>query len=178
MTPEKGNAPQALAGERGAIAKRSGVADVSVTHENLLSQIRPFDPGALALAMMAVEDQDRAQGMTTDDEGVAALFDAGVPIEVSDMAVIDGKVVTHWSLCWHSDLLSEHADAWLEQFIQGLDEIRGRATGADRLALERLDFYFADPQYRTEATRPCLPSSADYSAIAARILKESADAWH
>ena len=173
MTPQKGNAPQALAGERGANAKQCDVADVSLPHLGLLHQIGPFDPGALALAMMAVEDQDRAQGMTTDDEGVAALFDAGVPIEVSDMAVIDEKVVTHWSLCWHSALLSEHADAWLEQFIEGLDEIRGRATGADRLALERIDFYFADPQYRSAATRPCLPTSAEYAAMAARTLKET-----
>lgn len=178
MTPEKGNAHRGLAAKVSANAKQCDVADVSLTHLGLLHQIGPFDPGALALAMMAVEDQDRAQGMTTDDEGVAALFGAGVPIEVSDMAIVDGKVVTHWSLCWHSDLLSEHADAWLEQFIDGLDEIRGRATGADRLALERIDFYFADPQFRSQATRRCLPSSAEYSAIAARALKEHNDAWH
>lgn len=178
MTPQKGNAHRGLAAKVSANAKQCDVANVSLPHLGLLHPIGPFDPGALALAMMAVEDQDRAQGMTTDDEGVAALFDAGVPIEVSDMAVIDGKVVTHWSLCWHSALLSEYAEQWLEQFVEGLDGIRMQATGADRLALERIDFYFADPQNRTEATHPCLPSSTEYSAIAARTLKESADAWH
>lgn len=172
MTPQKGNAPQALAGERGANAKRSGVADVSVTHENLLSQIGPFDPGALALAMMAAEAQ------TTDDEAVAALIAAGVPIDVADMAVVDGKVVTRWALCWNSALVSEHVEQWLVEFLDALDEIRLQATGADRLTLERIDYYFDDFEHRTEATRPCLPTSAEFTAIAARILKESADAWH
>ena len=62
MTPEKGNAPQALAGERGAIAKRSSVADVSVTHTGPFRYPDPFDPTALALAQMVVEDRDRAHG--------------------------------------------------------------------------------------------------------------------
>jgi hypothetical protein len=173
MTPEKGNAPLTLAGERGANTKQRGIAGVSVTHTSLLDQIGPFDPAALALATMAVEDQDRAQGMTTDDVAVAELLAAGVPVEVSDMAVIDGKVVTHWALCWSGFLRSEDAEQWLEQFIDGLDEIRVQATGADRLALERLDFYFTDPQYRSAATRACLPTSAEFSAIVARTLKET-----
>ena len=178
MQPTKGNAPQALAGERGVIAKQRGSAAVSVPHENLLGQIGPFDPAALALAMMAVEDQDRAQGMTTDDAAVAELLTAGVPVEVSDMAVVDGRVVTQWALCWSGFLRSEDAEQWLEQFLDGLDEIRVQATGADRLALERIDFYFSDPQYRSATTRPCLPTSAEYSAIVARTLKEQDHDWH
>lgn len=173
MQPTKGNAPITGHGDRGAnAAEQWEIAGVSVTHLGLLHQIGPFDPGALALAMMTVEDQDRAQGMTTDDEAVATLIAAGVPIEVSDMAIVDGKVVTHWSLAWHSDLLAEHTERWLERFITGLDEIIVQATGADRLALERVDFYFTDSQYRSAATRPCLPTSAEYAAIAARTLKE------
>lgn len=173
MTPQKGNAPITGQGERGAnAAEQWGIAAASLLQLGLLHQIGPFDPGALALAMMTVEDQDRAQGMTTDDEAVAALITAGVPIEVSDMAIVNGKVVTHWSLAWHSDLLPEHTERWLEQFITGLDEIIVQATGADRLALERVDFYFTDSQYRSATTRPCLPSSAEYAAIAARVLKE------
>lgn len=178
MQPTKGNAPQALAGERGAIAKQRGRAEVSVPHKNPFCQIGPFDPTALALAQMVVEDRDRAQGMTTDDEAVAQLIAAGVPIEVSDMAVIDGEVVTHWAVCWLDDICSNEAERWLEQFIEGLDEIRVQATGADRLALERVDFYFSDPQYRTSATRRALPTSATYSAIAARVFKDHNDAWH
>lgn len=172
MTPGKGNAPQALAGERGAIAKRSSVAKVSVPHKNPFCQIGPFDPTALALAMMAAEDQ------TTDDEAVAQLIAAGVPIEVSDMAIVDGKVVTHWALDWTGFLRSEDVEQWLVQFIDGLDEIRVQATGADRLTLQRIDFYFDDFEHRTAATRCCLPTSAEYSAIAARAFKEHDDAWH
>ena len=178
MQPTKGNAPQALAGERGAIAKRSSVADVSVTHTGPFRYPDPFDPTALALAQMVVEDQDRAQGMTTDDEAVAQLIAAHVPIEVSDMEMIDGKVVTYWAVCWLDDIDADEAERWFEQFREGLDEIRVKATGADHLALERVDFYFSDPQYRSQATRRCLPTSAEYSAIAARAFKEHDDAWH
>ena len=178
MTPEKGNAPQALAGERGAIAKRSSVADVSVTHTGPFRYPDPFDPTALALAQMVVEDRDRAHGMTTDDEAVAQLIAAHVPIEVSDMEMIDGKVVTYWAIGWLDDIDADEAERWFEQFREGLDEIRVKATGADRLALERVDFYFSDPPYRSQATRRCLPTSAEYSAIAARAFKEHDDAWH
>lgn len=178
MNPENGNAPLTLAGERGATTKQREIAGVSVTHTGPFRYPDPFDPTALALAMMVVEDRDRAQGMTTDDDAVAQLIAAGVPIEVSDMAVIDGEVVTHWAVCWLDDICSNEAERWLEQFIEGLDEIRVQATGADRLALERVDFYFSDPQYRTSATRRALPTSATYGAIAARVFKEHNDAWH
>ena len=110
MTPEKGNAPQALAGERGAIAKRSSVADVSVTHTGPFRYPDPFDPTALALAQMVVEDRDRAHGMTTDDEAVAQLIAAHVPIEVSDMEMIDGKVVTYWAIGWLDDIDADEAE--------------------------------------------------------------------
>jgi len=165
-TPQKGNAHQGLAAEVSANAKQFPIADVSLTHENLLSQIGPFDPTALALAQMAAEDQ------TTDDEAVAALIAAGVPIEVIDMAVIDDQIVTYWTLDWTGFIRSEDVEQWLEGFIVGLDQVRLNATGADRLTLERVAFYFTDPQYRSPATRRCLPTSADYSAIAARVLKE------
>lgn len=166
MQPTKGNAHRGLAAKVSAIAKQSSVAKVSVPHENLLSQIGPFDPGALALAMMAADDQ------TTDDEAVAALIAAGVPIDVIDMAIDDDEVVTHWALDWTGFLRSEDVEAWLVQFLDGLDEARAQATGADRLTLERIAFFFDDPENRTAATRRCLPTSTQYSAIAARVLTE------
>ena len=178
MTPQKGNAHRGLAAKVSANTKQREIADVSVTHTGPFRYPDPFDPTALALAMMVVEDQDRAQGMTTDDEAVAQLIAAHVPIEVSDMAVIDGVVVTYWAVCWLDDIDADEAERWFEQFREGLDEIRVKATGADRLALERVDFYFSDPQYRSQATRRCLPTSAEYSAIAARAFKEHDDAWH
>ena len=178
MNPENGNAPLTLAGERGATTKQREIAGVSVTHTGPFRYPDPFDPTALALAMMVVEDRDRAQGMTTDDEAVAQLIAAHVPIEVSDMEMIDGKVVTYWAIVWLDDIDADEAERWFEQFREGLDEIRVKATGADRLALERVDFYFSDPQYRSQATRRCLPTSAEYSAIAARAFKEHDDAWH
>jgi hypothetical protein len=166
MQPTKGNASITGQGERGANAEQWEIAHVSVPHENLLSQIGPFDPGALALAMMAAEDQ------TTDDEAVAALIAAGVPIEVIDMAIDDDEVVTHWALDWTGFLRSEDVEAWLVQFLDGLDEARAQATGADRLTLERIAFFFDDPEHRTAATRRCLPTPTQYSAIAARVLTE------
>lgn len=172
MQPTKGNAPQALAGERGAIAKQREIAPVSLTHTGPFRYPDPFDPTALALAQMIVEDQDRAPGMTTDDEAVAQLIAAHVPIEVSDMEMIDGLSVTYWAICWLDDIDADEAERWFERFREGLDEIRVKATGADRLALERLDFYFSDPKHRSPATRRCLPTSATYSAIAARAFKE------
>ena len=92
--------------------------------------------------------------------------------------MIDGKVVTYWAVCWLDDIDADEAERWFEQFREGLDEIRVKATGADRLALERVDFYFSDPQYRSQVTRRCLPTSAIYAAIAARAFKEHDDAWH
>lgn len=166
MQPTKGNALTTGQGGQGANAEQWEIAGVSVPHENLLSQIGPFDPGALALAMMAAEDQ------TTDDEAVAALIAAGVPIEVIDMAIDDDEVVTHWALDWTGFLRSEDVEAWLVQFLDGLDEARVQATGADRLTLERIAFFFDDPENRTAATRRCLPTSTQYSAIAARVLTE------
>ena len=166
MQPTKSNAPITGQGGQGANAEQWEIAGVSVPHENLLSQIGPFDPGALALAMMAAEDQ------TTDDEAVAALIAAGVPIEVIDMAIDDDEVVTHWALDWTGFLQSEDVEAWLVQFLDGLDEARAQATGADRLTLERIAFFFDDPENRTAATRRCLPTSTQYSAIAARVLTE------
>lgn len=165
MQPTKSNAPITGQGGQGANAAQWGLARVSLPHENLLSQIGPFDPGALALAMMAADDQ------TTDDEAVAALIAAGVPIEVIDMA-IDDEVVTHWALDWTGFLRSEDVEAWLVQFLDGLDEARAQATGADRLTLERIAFFFDDPENRTAATRRCLPTPTQYSAIAARVLTE------
>lgn len=172
MNPEKGNAHRGLAAKVSAIAKQRGSADVSIAHTGPFRYPDPFDPTALALAQMIVEDQDRAQGMTTDDDAVAQLIAAHVPIEVSDMEMIDGKVVTYWAVCWLDDIDADEAERWFEQFREGLDEIRVKATGADRLALERLDFYFSDPKHRSPATRRCLPTSATYSAIAARAFKE------
>ncbi|MDY0048021.1 MAG: hypothetical protein RBS10_11455 [Thauera propionica] len=165
MQPTKGNALTTGQGGQGANAAQWGLARVSLPHENLLSQIGPFDPGALALAMMAAEDQ------TTDDEAVAALIAAGVPIEVIDMAIDDEEVVTHWALDWTGFLRSEDVEAWLVQFLDGLDEARAQATGADRLTLERIAFFFDAPENRTATTRRCLPTSAQYSAIAARTIK-------
>ena len=178
MTPQKGNAHRGLAAKVSANTKQQEIADVSVTHTGPFRYPAPFDPTALALAQMVVEDRDRAQGMTTDDDAVAQLIAAHVPIEVSDMEMIDGKVVTYWAIGWLDDIDADEAERWFEQFREGLDEIRVKATGADRLALERVDFYFSDPQYRSQATRRCLPTSAEYSAIAARAFKEHDDAWH
>ncbi|CAH1747856.1 conserved protein of unknown function [Thauera humireducens] len=172
MQPTKGNASITGQGERGANAEQWEISGVSLPHDRPFRYPAPFDPTALALAQMVVEDQDRAQGMTTDDEAVAQLLAAGVPIEVFDMAVIDGEIVTYWAVCWLDDIRSEDAELWLEDFINGLDQVRMHATGVDRLALERIDFYFTDPQYRTAATGRCLPTSAEYSAIVARVLNE------
>lgn len=178
MTPGKGNAHRGLAAKVSANTKQREIADVSVTHTGPFRYPDPFDPTALALAQMVVEDRDRAHGMTTDDEAAAQLIAAHVPIEVSDMEMIDGKVVTYWAIGWLDDIDADEAERWFEQFREGLDEIRVKATGADHLALERVDFYFSDPQYRSQATRRCLPTSAEYSAIAARAFKEHDDAWH
>jgi hypothetical protein len=178
MTPGKGNAHRGLAAKVSANTKQREIADVSIAHTGPFRYPDPFDPTALALAQMVVEDRDRAQGMTTDDDAVAQLIAAHVPIEVSDMEMIDGKVVTYWAICWLDDIDADEAERWFEQFREGLDEIRVKATGADRLALERVDFYFSDPQYRSQATRRCLPTAATYSAIAARAFEEHNDAWH
>ena len=178
MTPGKGNAHRGLAAKVSANTKQREIADVSVTHTGPFRYPDPFDPTALALAQMVVEDRDRAHGMTTDDEAVAQLIAAHVPIEVSDMEMIDGKVVTYWAIGWLDDIDADEAERWFEQFREGLDEIRVKATGADRLALERVDFYFSDPQYRSQVTRRCLPTAATYSAIAARAFEGHDDAWH
>ena len=171
MQPTKGSAPITGQGGQGANVVQREIAGVSLPHHGPFRYPTPFAPTALALAQMVVEDQDRAQGMTTDDDAVAQLLATGVPIEASDMAVIDGEIVTYWAVCWLDDISPDDAELWLEEFIAGLDQVRMHATGADRLVLERLAFYFTDSQYRTAATRRCLPTSAQYSAIAARTIK-------
>lgn len=180
---KNGNAPQALAGERGAIAKQTSNAEVSVTHIHKPIYPGVFDETALALAMMAVPSAPPPSsptvdepGSTLDDDAAAALIAAGFPVEVFDMAVVDGAHVTSWGLGYSEHIHSKALERWADQFRDGLEQIRGQARGADRLVLERVAFYFSDSQFRSATTRPALPTAKEYAAIAERILKEKGDA--
>ena len=63
-------------------------------------------------------------------------------------------------------------DEWLQRFDDAFTEIRLQARGEDRAVLELIDWFIEDPANRTSAARRALPTSAEYSAIVARTLKE------
>lgn len=169
-TAENENAPQALGGGSGTNAKQQ--AHVSIAHVDCVSYPDVFDETALAFATMAagsMNGQEVKDGVTTDNEAVAALRAAGWPLRITDIESANGELVTLWSLDWFGDVSSNAAEEWLQHFLEGLDQIRTQATGADRLTLERLNFYFEDVAHRQPRIRPALPSSADNAAIARRV---------
>lgn len=161
MKPENGNAQRAGQGSMGANAVQCDVADVSVSH---FPEV--FSPQALALALMTTGER----GMTDDDDAAAELLAMGWPAQVQGVELINGAPVTYWCLCW--DCLDDGLfDGWLQRFEDGLDEIRLQATGRDRLALERLDWFLEAEENRTGVARRILPSSTEYANIAARVLE-------
>ena len=177
MTPEKGNAPQALAGERGANAKRSSVAKVSVPHNEDVIYPDVFDETALAFAMLALGEH----GVIHDMHAASELQAMGWPVRVWDIECTDGiRPVPLWALReWLEDRPRGCFDEWLQRFDDAFTEIRLQARGKDRAALELIDWFIEDPANRTSAARRALPSSAEYAAIAARTLKEKNNgSWH
>ena len=170
MTPEKGNAPQALAGERGAIAKQRGSASVSVPHLDGAIYPEPFDETALAFAMLALGEH----GVIDDMRAASELQAMGWPVRVWNVEVREGdRPVPLWALReWVEELPRGYFDAWLQRFDDAFTEIRLQARGEDRAVLELIDWFIEDPANRTSAARRALPTSAEYSAIVARTLKE------
>lgn len=163
MQPKNGNAQRAGQGSKGANAVQCAVACVSVTHS--LPDV--FGPLGLAFAMLITDEG----GAINDDEAAAGLLEMGWPLEVKGVTWADGALITRWALCW--DYLSEcDFDGWLQAFHDGLDEVRLQATGQDRVALERLEWFFESEENRTDAARRAIPTPNEYAAIAARILKK------
>jgi len=168
--PEKENAPLTLAGERGANTKQRGIAGVSIAHLEDVIYPDVFDETALAFAMMAAD----LDGVTDDMDAASELQAMGWPVRVWDIEVPDGiRLVPLWSFReWLEDRPGGFFDEWLQRFDDGLQELRSKAKGKDRAALEILDWYIDDRANRTSKARRALPSSTEYSAIAARTLKE------
>lgn len=170
MQPTKGNAPQALAGLRGANAKRSSVAKVSVPHNEDVIYPDVFHETALAFAMLALGEH----GVIDDMHAASELQAMGWPVRVWDIEVTDGiHPVPLWALReWVEELPRGYFDEWLQRFDDAFTEIRLQARGEDRAVLELIDWFIEDPANRTSAARRALPTSAEYSAIVARTLKE------
>ena len=78
MTPENGNAPLTLAGERGAIAKQRGSASVSVPHLDGAIYPEVFHETALAFAMLALGEH----GVIDDMRAASELQAMGWPVRV------------------------------------------------------------------------------------------------
>ena len=170
MTPQKGNAHRGLAASVSAIAKQSSVADVSVTHNEDVIYPGVFDETALAFAMLAMGEH----GVIDDMHAASELQAMGWPVRVWDIECTDGiRPVPLWALReWLEDPPRGYFDEWLQRFDDALTEIRLQARGNDRTALELIDWFIEDPANRTSAARRALPTSTEYSAIAARVLKE------
>lgn len=174
MQPTKGNAPQALAGERGAIAKQRGSADVSVTHIEDVIYPDVFGETALAFALLTLGEH----GVIDDMRAASELQAMGWPVCVWNVEVREGdRPVPLWALReWVEELPRGHFDDWLQRFDDAFTEIRLQARGEDRAALELIDWFIEDPANRTSAARRALPTSAEYAAVAARTLKEKKNA--
>lgn len=170
MQPTKGNAHRGLAAKVSAIAKQRGSAAVSIAHLEDVIYPDVFDETALAFAMMAAD----LDGVTDDMDAASELQAMGWPVRVWDIEVPDGiRPVPLWSFReWLEDRPGGFFDAWLQRFDDGLQELRSKAKGKDRAALEILDWYIDDRANRTSKARRALPTSAEYAAIAARALKE------
>lgn len=162
MDLEMKNAQRAGQDSKGANAVQCDVADVSVSH------IFPgvFEPTALALMLMAFPKR----GVTIDEDAVVTLCEMGWPMRVQGVELLDGRPITWWSLDWDGIDDGCFGD-WVDRFVEGLDEIEAKATGRDRLALERLDWFLEAEENRTSASRLALPSSAEYAAIAERVIQ-------
>lgn len=170
-TAEKGNAPQALAGERGANAKQREIATVSIPHFEDVSYPGVHDETALALAQLAAGEH----GVIHDAHAALELQAMGWPIRVAGVEPSGGvRPVTLWALraevieSWPVGAFDEWRE-WLPQFFDGLHTLRWRAKGEDLAALELVDWFFDDQANQTKAARRALPSSTEYSAIARRV---------
>lgn len=161
------NAQRVGQNSKGGSAVQCDVADVSVSH------IFPgvFSSQALAFALLTTRDLSTGKrGVTNDHDAAAEILAMGWPVQMQSVELINGAPVTWWCLCG-DNFDRGYFDDWLQRFDEGLDEIRLQAAGRDRLALERLDWFLEAEENRTRASRLALPSSAEYAAIAERVIQ-------